>query len=183
MDGMASGSSTCRSSSRMVMPIATPASRIARSMPRSPAIVVRTIGSSPYRISTTTAARAPTPPASGTGSRKPNIARLGIVCTTLAMAMSGAARRGRRAAKMPIGTPIATATSVDAATSSRCCASSVTSSCRCVDQKRTTDHMFNQLAAARLDRASPRRATVEPACRERRPRPLDDRTRPVCRLR
>ena len=41
MDGSASGSSTCRSSSRGVIPIATPASRIAGSMPFKPAIVVR----------------------------------------------------------------------------------------------------------------------------------------------
>ena len=47
IDGSASGSSTWRSSSRRVMPIATPASRIDGSMPRRPAIVVRTIGSSP----------------------------------------------------------------------------------------------------------------------------------------
>ena len=49
----------------------------------------------------------------GSGSRKPNIARLGIVCTTLATPISGAASRGRRAAKMPSGTPIATAISVE----------------------------------------------------------------------
>ena len=47
IDGSASGSSTCRSSSRGVMPIATPASRIDGSMPFRPAIVVRTIGSRP----------------------------------------------------------------------------------------------------------------------------------------
>ncbi len=47
IDGNASGNSTCRSSSRGVMPIATPASRTDASMPRSPAIVVRTIGSTP----------------------------------------------------------------------------------------------------------------------------------------
>ena len=47
IDGSASGSSTCRSSSRGVIPIATPASRIDGSMPVMPAIVVRTIGSRP----------------------------------------------------------------------------------------------------------------------------------------
>ena len=47
IDGSASGSSTWRSSWRGVIAIATPASRIAGSIPRSPAIVVRTIGSSP----------------------------------------------------------------------------------------------------------------------------------------
>jgi len=42
--GNASGSSTMRSSCRFVMPIATPASMIARSMVVSPVTVVRTIG-------------------------------------------------------------------------------------------------------------------------------------------
>ena len=101
IDGSASGNSTCRSSSRGVMPIATPASRIDRSMPVMPTIVERTIGSSAYSTSTVSAARAPTPPMSGTGSRKPNIARLGIVWTMLAIATSGDASPGRRAANTP----------------------------------------------------------------------------------
>ena len=46
IDGSASGSSTCRSSSRGVIPIARPASRIDWSMPAMPTIVERTIGSS-----------------------------------------------------------------------------------------------------------------------------------------
>jgi hypothetical protein len=41
----------------------------------------------------------------------------------LAAAISGAARRGRRAEKMPSGTPIATAATVDAPTSITCCPS------------------------------------------------------------
>ena len=81
------------------------------------------------------AARAPMPPRNGTGRRNPNIARLGTVCTTLAIPTRGALRRGRRAAKMPRGTPRATAINVDTATSKTCCPSSVTSSCRCVSQK------------------------------------------------
>ncbi len=47
IDGNASGNSTWRSSSRGVMPIATPASRIDASIPFNPAIVIRTIGSRP----------------------------------------------------------------------------------------------------------------------------------------
>ena len=138
IEGSASGSSTCRSSSRGVIPIATPASRTDRSMPVMPTIVDRTIGRSAYSTSTASAARAPMPPTSGTGSRKPNIARLGIVWTTLAMATSGDASRGRRAANTPRGTPIATAIVVETATSSTCWPTSVASSCRCASQKRTT---------------------------------------------
>ena len=69
---------------------------------------------------TTTAARAPMPPTSGTGSRNPNIARLGMVWTMLATPTSGALSRGRRAANTPVGTPRAIAASVDTATSSTC---------------------------------------------------------------
>ena len=134
IDGIASGSSTCRSSSPPVIPIATPASRIVRSMPCRPAIVVRTIGSRPYRIKTTTAVRGPTPPRNGSGSRKPNIARLGMVCTRLASATSGALNRGRRAAKIPSGTPMATASAVDAPTSSTCWPIRPASSARCESQ-------------------------------------------------
>ncbi len=89
-------------------------------MPRSPVIVVRTIGSTPYSVNTTSAARAPTPPMSGTGSRNPNIARLGMVWTMLASAISGAASLGRRAENTPSGTPMQTATSVEIATSTTC---------------------------------------------------------------
>src|SRR5207245_784706 len=69
IDGSASGSSTCRRSWPGVMPIAVPASITARSMPCRPAMVVRTIGSNPYRNTTNAAARAPTPPTNGTGTR------------------------------------------------------------------------------------------------------------------
>src|SRR6185295_16684560 len=134
IDGSASGSSTCRSNSRGVIPMAIPASRIEASMPRRPATVVLTIGRMPYRMSTTSAARAPTPPTSGTGSRNPNIARLGIVCTMLATAISGAASRGRFAANTPSGTPSATAAEVEAATSSTCCPSRLASSALCDNQ-------------------------------------------------
>src|SRR5258706_5125848 len=70
----------------------------------------------------------------GTGSRNPNIARLGTVWTMLAMAINGDASRGRRAEKMPSGTPSATATSVDPATSSTCCPNRLASSVRCDSQ-------------------------------------------------
>ena len=64
-----------------------------------------------HRGSTTTiAVRGPTPPISGSGSRKPNIARLGMVCTRLASAdqrRAQAAAGARR--RCPSGTPMATA--------------------------------------------------------------------------
>src|SRR6266849_1683364 len=85
-------------------------------------------------MSTTSAARAPTPPTRGTGSRNPNIARLGMVWTMLAIAISGAARRGRRAANTPSGTPSPTAASVDAATSTTCWPSRLPSSAPCDNQ-------------------------------------------------
>ena len=46
IDGSASGSSTCRSNWRAVIPIATPASRTDGSTPAMPTIVERTMGSS-----------------------------------------------------------------------------------------------------------------------------------------
>src|ERR1700704_6018112 len=92
-------------------------------------------------MSTTSAARAPTPPINGTGSRNPNIARLGIVCTMLATAISGEARRGRLAEKVPSGTPSATATNVEPATSSTCCPTRLASSTRCAIQKAISDLM------------------------------------------
>src|SRR5260221_9529271 len=52
----------------------------------------------------------------------------------LAAAISGAARRGRRAEKIPSGTPIATAARVDALTSITCWPSSPASSARCAIQ-------------------------------------------------
>ena len=72
-------------------------------------------------MSTVIATRAPRPPMNGSGSRKPNMARLGIVCATLTSQMRGAPRRGRRVAKIASGIPIATAAVVDTATSPRCC--------------------------------------------------------------
>ncbi len=172
IDGSASGNSTRRSSSRGVIPIAMPASRMDASMPVRPVIVVRTMGSSPYRIRTTMAARAPMPPMSGTGSRKPNIARLGIVCTTFARPTMGALNRGRRAAKIPSGMPIATAASVDTATSVTCWASNARNSARCEDQK-TNNRVMSVLPPPRRrppgDRAHEGRWTCRatPGCRMR----------------
>jgi hypothetical protein len=79
IEGSASGSSTCRRSSRRVIPIAMPASRTDRSMPVIPMIVDRRWAGARRAPAPASAARAPMPPMSGTGSRKPNIARLGTV--------------------------------------------------------------------------------------------------------
>src|SRR5687768_14705336 len=66
------------------------------------------------------------------------MARLGTVWTRLAMPTSGALRRGRRAAKMPSGTPAAIAASVEIATSSTCCPIRAINSARCDSQNWTT---------------------------------------------
>src|SRR5204862_578846 len=100
---------------------------------------------------TTSAARAPTPPTRGTGSRNPNIARLGIVWTMLAIAISGEARRGRRAANTPSGTPSPTATSVDAATSTTCWPSRLPSSARC-DNQNESNRVIRGLLTNRVGR-------------------------------
>src|SRR6266508_2529580 len=84
---------------------------------------------------TTIAARAPTPPKNGTGRRNPNIARLGMVWTTLAKPTTGVLSRGLRAARIPIGTPIATAAVVEISTRKTCCATRLASSPRCDIQK------------------------------------------------
>src|SRR4051812_12494190 len=52
-----------------------------------------------------------------------------------ATAISGEASRGRRAEKMPSGTPSATAARVEPATSSTCCPRRLASSARCAIQK------------------------------------------------
>src|SRR5476651_1890594 len=53
----------------------------------------------------------------------------------LATAINGEARRGRRAEKMPSGTPSATAMKVDPATSNTCWPNRLASSARCDSQK------------------------------------------------
>src|SRR5712692_1283420 len=60
------------------------------------------------------------PPISGTGIRKPNSARLGIVCTTLAAPSTQWRNAARRAMTIPSGTPMSTAISIATATSARC---------------------------------------------------------------
>ena len=72
---------------------------------------------------------------SGSGSRNPNIARLGMVWTTLASQTIGAPSRGRRAASTPTGMPIAIAAPVDTATSTTCWSSSARNSARCAARK------------------------------------------------
>jgi hypothetical protein len=74
--------------------------------------------------------RAPIPPISGSGSRKPKRARLGIVCTTPAIPRTGRASFGRRVRAMPSGIPAAEARTVETATSVRCCAVSARISAR-----------------------------------------------------
>src|SRR5262245_58742504 len=142
--GSASGNSTCHRRCAGVMPIASAASRIAGSIERRPAEVVRTIGSSAYRTRATSAVRAPMPPTSGRGSRKPNSARLGIVCTTLATAASGPPIRAFLAATMPSGTPTATAAVVDTSTRAMCCPSSCQSSAACDRQNSNRVMGFEQ---------------------------------------
>jgi hypothetical protein len=139
MAGRASGNSTCVSRCRDVIPMASAASRMAESIERMPAAVVRITGSSAYKISATRAVRAPTPPTSGNGSRKPKSARLGTVWMMLAAAAIGAPTRGRRAATMPTGTPTATAAAVEITTSAMCCPKSVQSSDAWSDQKWNSD--------------------------------------------
>ena len=112
------------------MPIATPASTTARSTDVRPAAVVRITGRSAYTMRTRIAVCAPTPPMNGTGMRNPNIARLGIVWTMFASVIRGAPTLGRLDATMPSGTPIATATAVEATTSITCWPSSAATSAR-----------------------------------------------------
>src|ERR1017187_1459274 len=64
--------------------------------------------------------RAARSPSQGNGKRKPNMAREGMVCRTLAMAMTGFAHRGDRVSQMPAGTAIAVAKSIAAPESQRC---------------------------------------------------------------
>ena len=66
----------------------------------------------------------------------------------LATATSGDASRGRRAAKMPSGTPSATATSVEPATSSTCWPNRLASSARCAIQNASSDLSVIASAAA-----------------------------------
>src|SRR5882672_4472641 len=88
------------------------------------------MGSSAYRTRATTAVRAPIPPTKGSGIRKPNRARLGIVCSTPTTASTGRARRRLRVSRIPTGTPMATATDVESRTRIRCWTTRPASSAR-----------------------------------------------------
>ena len=85
----------------------------------------------------------------------------------LANATSGEARRGRRAAKMPSGSPMATATSVEPATSSTCCATSAASSSRCAIQK-AISAIHGQSVCSATGRNAHRRARTHAADRRDR---------------
>ena len=118
IDGNASGHSTCLSTCRGVRPIATAHSITALATPWMPVMVPRRIGRTAYTVSATSAVRVPMPPMNGSGIRKPNSARLGMVCARLAKRddrsrqPAGDARRRCRAES-----PIAAASAVDHTTS------------------------------------------------------------------
>ena len=64
--------------------------------------------------------RLPMPPMNGIGIRKPNNARLGMVCITLAKPSSQRRSPARRVSRIPSGTPISMATAIALSTSTRC---------------------------------------------------------------
>ena len=66
------------------------------------------------------AMRAARSPSHGSGSRKPNMARDGMVCRMLAAPMTGLAQRGARVSQMPAGTAMAVANSIAAPVSHTC---------------------------------------------------------------
>src|SRR5262249_18852243 len=66
------------------------------------------------------AVRGPMPPMNGTGMRSPKSARLGIVCTALAVPRTRRCQPGRRVRRMPSGTPMAVARPTEMTTSITC---------------------------------------------------------------
>src|SRR5438132_155751 len=66
------------------------------------------------------AVRLPMPPISGTGMRKPNSARLGIVCRILAKPSTQPRMPARRVRKTPVGMATADAINMATSTGSRC---------------------------------------------------------------
>src|SRR3954470_8161416 len=70
----------------------------------------------------------------------------------LATAINGEASRGRRAEKMPSGTPRAIATIVEPATSSTCWPKRLASSARCAIQNATSDLISTLRPLVRVDR-------------------------------
>ena len=123
---------------------------------RSPATVLRMIGSRAYSVSAISAGGTPierTRPSSGrAGSaasstiRKASIARLGTVCSTPAVPRTNPSRRGRRRASTPSGRPRRQASATDSAVRPTCSPSLSHSSARCAT------------------RNSVMRAGVRPAC-------------------
>ena len=81
-------------------------------------------------IAVSSAVRVPMPPMNGNGIKNPNRARLGMVCARLARPTIGRASKGRRAATMPSGMPMAAAMAVEAATSTTCSPNRVAISAR-----------------------------------------------------
>jgi len=66
------------------------------------------------------AMRAARSPSQGRGSKKPNMAREGMVWRMLAMPITGRAQRGERARRMPAGMAMAAAKNMAEAVSHRC---------------------------------------------------------------
>src|SRR6185437_15084971 len=114
------GNSTLRSRCHPVIPSAFATSMTAGSTLLIPAYVLRRIGSSAYAVSATIASRAARSPRNGTGSNSPNIARLGIVCSTFATPITGLASACLRVSSTPSGSPIAHANSIALAVSHTC---------------------------------------------------------------
>src|SRR5579863_2789512 len=116
----ARGICTCRKSCPSVIPMATADSHTAASTFMIPTKVLRKMGSRAYKTSATITVRLPIPPMNGMGIRKPNSARLGMVCMMLAKPSSHRRAPGCLVNAMPSGTPSRTATARALATSSRC---------------------------------------------------------------
>src|SRR5262245_932435 len=102
-----------------VMPIASAASSTAGSRFVSPTTVFRKIGNSAYKTSAITAVLVPIPPRNGSGIKKPNSARLGIVCSTEAIPSAKLRVVLRFTRNMPSGTPSKIAITMDAITRNR----------------------------------------------------------------
>ena len=140
--GIASGNSTIRKRCQPVMPIASDASISFGSMPRIPVTVLRITGSNAYSARAIIAVLAPMPPINGTGISKPNNARLGTVCITLANPSTGVRKLLTRVNKTPSGTPSKIAAPVDTNTRKTCSRVSVSSSVQFKLRKLTNSSMY-----------------------------------------
>ena len=116
----AKGSSTCHNSCRPFIPIATADSRTAGSTPRMPASVLRRIGKIAYSTRARIAVCLPMPPMNGIGIKKPNSARLGTVCITLAKPRTQPRQEGLRVSRMPPPIPTLPAIIMATKTSHKC---------------------------------------------------------------